>query len=413
MFSRTSLSNDAPTGTNQNEPRASASGWILRAATAPLRSRLVLFTCSFFILAGQSLSFAQHAEPPQTAALINEQLDKPIDIELQNTPLPEALRIIEDRTGVPVRPDRSVYDILPYGRRTPVSIRASGVSLRAVIVEVSTRLGLSMSVEPEAVGLRPRAILQRLGRRATPTELALIDVLSRTRLKVQGTTLSVDDLIRGIDQGLLDHDQQLQAANQPAAGFVVEFRGPPESRAQSVSIRRNPTLLEVIDVIDAGTPLTAYPWESTVVFLSKKSLIEERLRRPLDLPYLDADIAQVLLDLSNQTNVKFVIEPAALQRVPAAYRTIKLSVNDAPAWQLMEALSGATGLKFDVRDDGVYVSHDGPTNSGGRVVATYSIGDGISILIREDDLPPELLEKIRSKQAEAIEALKRQKTPAH
>src|SRR5438270_12144350 len=56
-----------------------------------------------------------------SAALINEALDKQVELDLHDN-LPGALRAIESKTGVPFKVDPAVYELLPWGEITEITV---------------------------------------------------------------------------------------------------------------------------------------------------------------------------------------------------------------------------------------------------------------------------------------------------
>src|SRR5688572_971622 len=76
-----------------------------------------------------------------SSALINEALDKPVEVELKTT-LPNALREIKNQTGVPIELAPGVLDLLPWGEQTNVSVKIANQTLRQAIGAIARRLGL-------------------------------------------------------------------------------------------------------------------------------------------------------------------------------------------------------------------------------------------------------------------------------
>src|SRR5690349_4138517 len=57
-----------------------------------------------------------------SSALINEALDKPVEVELKTT-LPNALQEIKAKTGVPIELAPGVLDLLPWGEQTHLDVK--------------------------------------------------------------------------------------------------------------------------------------------------------------------------------------------------------------------------------------------------------------------------------------------------
>ena len=118
-----------------------------------------------------------------SSALINEALDKPVEVELKTT-LPNALNEIKNRTGVPIELAPGVLERLPWGDQTTLNLTIKNQTLRQAIAAIARTLGLVHVLTPEAVELRPMPALQRLGRRATVEELKVLDLLASNPLSL-------------------------------------------------------------------------------------------------------------------------------------------------------------------------------------------------------------------------------------
>src|SRR5687768_8085858 len=119
-----------------------------------------------------------------SSALINEALDKPVEVELKTT-LPNALNEIKNRTGVPIELAPGVLELLPWGDQTTLNLTIKNQTLRQAIGAIARTLGLVHVLTPEAVELRPMPALQRLGRRATVEELKALDLLASNPLTME------------------------------------------------------------------------------------------------------------------------------------------------------------------------------------------------------------------------------------
>ena len=107
--------------------------------------------------------------------LVEEALDQPVsNLEIQDTPLRDALARIEKQTGLRFVLDDSVLELMPYGERTRVSVRIADTSVRAGLQGVLDGLGLEMFVEEGNVVIFPAPVLQRVGRRLTIEEIGIL-----------------------------------------------------------------------------------------------------------------------------------------------------------------------------------------------------------------------------------------------
>src|SRR5690349_13877706 len=122
-----------------------------------------------------------------SSALINEELDKQVELTFEkNTPLPQVMQSIEKLTGVPLVADPSVYELLPWGEQTGLTVQIKNQTLRESLTVLMRTLGLTFVLKPEAVEIRPMPALKRLGRRSTPGELEVLNLLASTPGELKG-----------------------------------------------------------------------------------------------------------------------------------------------------------------------------------------------------------------------------------
>lgn len=340
-----------------------------------------------------------------TSALIGEQLDKPITLDFQNATLPQALKTIEDQTGIPLRVPNETWNILPWGRQTPISAEVKNAPLGNALGEIVGKLGLRYVVNDETVDIVPLAPLARLGKRATIEELRTLDLLRMQDAPDPERAISTAEIIDRVDQTLAQIDEELRKSNLAPTGVVIEQRADNLDLDKPLQMPRNLKLYDALELIDQQTRLTWYPWGKTIIIRPKKDVNRERLEKQVTVRYDGNDVTQVLTDLSSKSGLAFSIEPGAVQRVPPEYRSIRLYAEDASVRQTLESLSAFTGLGYVVTDDGVYIWNNSPRPAGSassRVVATVNIGNGIQIPIREDQLPEAVRTKLAEQMDEAI-----------
>lgn len=306
--------------------------------------------------AAQSISSVSNSE---TSALINQELDKKITLQLDGT-LPDVLRTVSDKTGIIIRPDPWVYTLLPWGTQTTVKAKIQNASLRRGLDKVASTLGLRFVVRDDILELQPLPALRRLARRATLDEIAALDLLAATPIKLGSDHPTVSELLTEIDK-------QLHAVD---AAYSIEDRAinqrPPAAVAtrtviEHVSVPRNASILVALDAMNDQTNSTWYPWGKTIVVLSRVDEVQYLLNRPVTARFDDENVLQVLTDLADRSGVEFTFEPGALQSVPPGFSSIKLSLDDAPVRQALDSISGFTGLTWTATPAGVHISYRAPT----------------------------------------------------
>jgi hypothetical protein len=122
------------------------------------------------------------------------------------------------------------------------------------------------------------------------------------------------------------------------------------------------------------------------------------------------DVGQVLSDLSDFSGVDLTIEPGAIQKIPTNARTVDLQVENMSIEQVLQRVSGFTGLKHSVNEQGVYIWNPaaGPGGSSSDpVVAILPLPEsGVEVMLRQSDLSDDLRQYIRYRRGKAIDKLR-------
>ncbi len=344
------------------------------------------------------------ATPPKdSSGLINEALDKPVEVELKTT-LPNALQEIKNRTGVPIELAPGVLDLLPWGEQTNLDVKIANQTLRQAISAIARTLGLTYVLTPESVELRPMPALQRLGRRATVDELKVLDLLASTQLGLDKSRPTLLELVDAIDQKLV----------ALKSDFSIEYRADASLRKEppAVTVPRNATMAQALDAIAKDTPLAWGPWGHSVLIKSKESWTRDQLEKLVTRRFDAQDVGQVLSDLADYSGVDFTIEPGSLQRISAQSRTITLILENRSVAQVLELIAGFTGLSYSVNEKGVYIwnqSAGGPAGSSSQdpVVAMLSIpGSDVQVMLRQSDVPDDVRQYIKQSRGKAVDKLR-------
>jgi type II secretory pathway component GspD/PulD (secretin) len=357
--------------------------------------RLVLFLLPLLIA---SVSLAQ-----SSSALINEALDKQVALKFrENTPLPQVMQAITKDTGVPLIADPSVYELLPWGEQTGLTVQIENQTLREALAAMTRTLGLTFVLKPESVEIRPMPALRRLGRRATPGELEVLNLLASTPAELKTDRPSAKDLLAAVDA-------KLEAAKSPVA---IENRAFDDaSAATPVPVAKNATLMDALESLAETTSATWHPWGKTLVVIPKEEHVRSQLAREISIRYNDVDIAKVLTELSARSGVPFTIEPGAVQNIPPEARKVSLILDNTSVQQALEYIGGFTGLAYVVNDKGVYLFNKAGAAAGARrdpVVAIIRLDSGAEVLIPESEVPADVREYLKHKRKRAIDALRDQ-----
>lgn len=357
-------------------------------------SLLVLVLCTATLLV--------RARPQDSSALINEALDKPVDVKL-NTTLPSALQEIKNKTGVPIELAPGVLDQLPWGDQTNLNVKIANQTLRQAITAIARSLGLVYVLTPEAIELRPMPALQRLGRRATVDELKVLDLLASNTVNLENNNVrpTITQLLEAVDRRLMELKSD----------FAVEYRaGNVVKDAQPIPVARNATLAEALDAIAKETPLAWGPWGRSILVKSKEAWVRDQLEKLVTRRFDALDVGQVLSDLSDYSGVDFTIEPGSLQRIPVQSRTITLILENRSVAQVLELIAGFTGLNYSVNEKGVYIWNPSAAAGGSSsdpVVAMLTMpGTDIQVMLRQSDVPDDVRQFIKTRRGKVVEQLR-------
>ncbi len=343
------------------------------------------------------LAISAGALAQDTSALIGQAMDRQIKLQV-NAILPEAMRLIGQQTGVRIEAESIVWDLLPWGDQTNLSAKIENQTLREALNGMTRKLGLTYVLKDEAIELHPMPALRRLGRRSTLQELQALDYLAATPFHPEKLEADVPSLIAAIDAVLLE----------TKSAYAVENRAQLSVPNQLIEIPRNATLIDALELIDGQTPATWFPWGKSIVLMNKETLVRTQLNKKISARYAGVDLAQVLLELSQRAGLTFTIDPGALQQVPAEFRTIKLSLDNATIQQALESISGFTGLTFTTNDKGVYCSRQPAAGtSADPIIAIIPLDNGVQGVITQSQLSPAQRTEIQSKLRQAIEGMKK------
>lgn len=334
----------------------------------------------------------------QTSALINQALDKNTPEMTIDALLPGAMDKITEQTGVPLKADPAIWDLLPWGRETSIKAKIPGQPLRDTLDAITRKLGLRWEMKNDVIMIEPMHALQRLARRATKQELGCLDTLMGIALDKNGT-MTIKELLDDIDAKLAASKTQ----------YVVERPSPDVATLDAkVDVPRNSTALDALNRMSRQTPLTWYPWGRSAVVLPKTDQIRRQLGRTITASYNGADITQVLTDLSQKAGVRFEIEAGAIMAIPPESRHITLRVADTSIQEALDSLRGVSGLDYKLRDDSVYVWNNTPAaaqKDRGTLLMPIP-GTNINVIVLESEVPADVREFIKAKKAQGIDVLR-------
>jgi hypothetical protein len=275
---------------------------------------------------------------------LQRNLDKPVKLNLRNTPLPAVFQALSRQSGVPFDVTTDTYQFLPYGRDTRLDVTLPGQSLRETLTKMLSPQGLAWEVHDQAVRIQPAEPLYRIARRATYDELNRLGKLMTSRVK-----------------GLAKKDIAVTLSEATGVkGWKLIL--PPDWSEKQVQTLQEQFAKAPAGVASAwldagcGPDLTWRLDGGKIIILTRKDQILRQLERRVTLEYKDAPLATVLLDLAKMARVKLIPAPGVMNYLPPAVRNhYRFVMDDASIDQALKVISGSTGLEFPVTAEGIGV----------------------------------------------------------
>jgi hypothetical protein len=338
-----------------------------------------------------------------SSALINQALDQQVPRQFKlDTTLPEAMKKISRDTGVKIVEDPAIWDLLPWGRDTAVKATFDNVTLREAMEAITRKLGLTMTLREQAVEIGPMPALKRLGQRSGRDELRALDLLATRQMALNTDHPTIKRLLEEIDLKLAA-EKEVQVAIENRIGDAV-------SQERTVFVPRNATMMDALESLPKETRATWYPWGKTIVVVSKDEPTRRMLSKPLTLRPGERgmDITTVLTEVATRTGVPLEIQPGALAAIPVDARTVRGTMENASAQQILEAIAGATGLQYAIADDKVVIS-SATTDPNRREpnIGFVQLDIGMQVLVPVSQVPADLKEFIRYKTQKELQRMRK------
>ncbi len=265
---------------------------------------------------------------------VERALDQPVRrIQIVNQPFKKALDELEDETKLEFEIDDDVLALMPYGDDTRISFVMHDLSARQALTQAFNGLGLTIVVEKDKVRIKPGPLLERLGRKLTVQETALLERLA------SGPWAQV----------LQNREIRLQFRVDPAGN-------PQEQFERAMRQFRGPHALRQLDEVARLLGWVWTPDGDEIVFSSRREDINRRLDRPLDVKFERTPLDAVLTEIARQSGVPIEFEPGVLRQVGARERVVDLVHRRVSARALLERICGVTGLRYEVTESAVRLS---------------------------------------------------------
>lgn len=342
------------------------------------------------VLAAQAALF-------NTRDLIEQALDEPTTIHLEQVRLDEAIGVVSAQTGVRLVMDAQVMRLTPHGPETVLErVDLAGLPLREGLRRLLAPLAMEFTVQDDHVAIVPSAALRCLGRAPTWPELDLINELQSRPLGTDDTTLNW-------------------------LGERVQFRVPaPNAWPVLMASLRGVGVGSVAETLSVATSNLGWAWcvdGDRVIVESVPDQLRRQLAQPVSLRMNNRPLVDVLSALGREIGVNVRSEPGALASLPqSVQRNFSLNVVRQSAEDALEQIAAFTGLGYLIDPQGVlFYRADrivGGANSAadalpaptpgsvpappgsdpyvGKVVISLDDGTTLEWLVRRSELPPDL-----------------------
>ena len=369
---------------------------------------------SNFLINVSVICFAASSTLFNTRELIEQALDEPTQIKLENVRLADAIDEVTKQTGVRVEMPPDVMRLAPHGAETILRrVDLSGLTLREGLGQLFHPLGMRFVVQDDHVAIEPAEGIACLGRAPTWVEL---DTLRTLREQSIGT----DD---GALVWLKNHTQ-----------MRVPVEGAWSVLSHAV---QNVGSGEGDEILSVATENLGWAWcveGENLVVEGLQDRHNRKLEKLISIRLNNRPLVDVLSLLGREVGIDIRSEPGVLADLPVGIqKNFSINVVQQPASTVLEHIAAYTGLGYLVEPNGVlFFSPDRLTNGeftasqgeGGspvrgidamegdpyvaKLLIPLSDGTTLEWLIRRSELPPDLRGRRSEDIRKAFEELREQ-----
>lgn len=337
----------------------------MRRNSCVLAQRLCVLSVVIALASAVPLSAAD-PEPTKTEVKATEEkfeqlLERPINVDFTETPLTEVVEFLHDLTGSNLLIDRTALAEAGVADDTPITIKAKGVRLRAVLHRILSEHSLTFAIRDEALLVTTLdGANSLLATKIHPAKDILPDV-AEDELADHVTLLKT--AVQSLDQAAWDDVGGPASASVYRRQLVINAATEMQHKVHGLL-----TLLRAARPQNAAGPLP--------LVLRDESPQEKQVRSKLDLP-ADADFQEVPLTevvafLSDRFGVNISIDRTALTNAGIAADTpVTLKVGKMSLRSLLGHILRGVKLAYHIEDDMLVVT----TPDTQLSLAVYPIGD--------------------------------------
>ncbi|MBN1846008.1 MAG: STN domain-containing protein [Sedimentisphaerales bacterium] len=295
-----------------------------------------------------------------TALLIQKSLDGPAAINFQNITLAAAFDQVGRALEVPLEPEQSALDLLPYGELTQLqSVQLQGMSWRDALRELLKPLALTYEVGQDRIFIIGSAELKRQPRRLNMIELAALVSLQTAPLND-----SEDKLLKQIRQitqtnfNLVEFGRRAEEAEKDIAEKILTRAPQPASQVLDRYSNRLGHEQRVSDATWYVRADMAFGRADSIdiMLVPAQQLLLMKLDRRVTSSYDHLPVHVILQDLASKSNVPFRYEPGCFGLLEDSVRNnTSLVMREGTVKTALDALSGLTGLEYEIEPDGLRI----------------------------------------------------------
>lgn len=283
------------------------------------------------------------AAEPENSIYLQQMMARRISLNLKTSTLRQAFSTLADTAHISIDVQRQVYQLLPLGNHTRISIDFKNVSVRAAMDTIAGELALRVRRVGGRLVVVPSKALRRTGRRATWTELNLLRGL-------HGATVTHIDNHWPADLPAQLH-QPMPAPRLPIVAKAVRDRALAAVRGELPE-----SAVRALNTYARALHRIWYVRNDRLMVTRASSWVRSQLHRPVFLHAAARPLQTVLAELARATGVWFAPAPGLYQAIPV----VNVNSNGASAEQALAALSGATGMTWRIVGDHVIVAPPRP-----------------------------------------------------
>jgi hypothetical protein len=263
-----------------------------------------------------------------TRALIEQALDEPTRIVLENARLDDAIARLTEQTGVRVVMSPDVMALVPYGASTTIQrVEIAHIPLREGLAQLFDPLGMTFEVRGDHVAVIPKPAILCLGRTPSWDE---VDLLARLGSLQPGTTPAALDELK------------------PLVQFQINAPDPWAQLSQAIRTVGAGPADQVLTVACANLGWAWCLSQDRVAITS----IEQQTRRMLQQTITTRIANQSLFDVLNEISLGVHV-PIRLESGAPIPRSYSIDVSNAPAERVLDKIAAETGLAYLIESGGV------------------------------------------------------------